>query len=142
MFLEAYDDPSATGVWLWTGDHNSDDDYGRWVEAITEAEARFRERSFVVVMVVDPGNPVAPPAVRRRVAEASTKHWSNAAFVLVSESRVVRGAFTAINWLRKPTFEHHVCATFERALEWVQRERGVERLPLERLLQAARDRVV
>ena len=115
---------SGVRCWLWTGSDNSDDDYVRWIRAISEV---VREPLATVVMVVEPGNPTPPAIWRKRIADASRQPRPDGLFIMVTISAVVRGALTAINWIRPPTFQIVVCATVTEAAVAVAERRQLPR---------------
>ena len=62
------------------------------------------------------------------------------AYVFVIESMLLRGAVTAIFWIKPPPVPHQTCASLEEALVWTFAlcERGSLRLPRETRKQVAK----
>lgn len=61
---------------------------------------------------------------RKRIAEATKCVGEGMLFALVSESTLVRGVLTAMNWIRRPLYEFSTFSTFEEAVKWVEQMRG------------------
>ncbi len=144
MFTLGYDRNFSLGVFLFSGDHNTDDDYAAYCAAIAWMKATLRDQSAALapcgICVVDPGNPPPNAHWRRVIADVSASGIPpRTRYALVSRSPIVRGAITAINWLRPPPYEVMACSTFAEAVRWMEESRGV-RLPLfDALLAEARD---
>src|SRR5579871_5828259 len=146
MFSMGYDVAFGLAAFLFSGKTNSDADYQAYIEAIEmlkEWHEDWAKGAIGVVcglLVVDAGNPVPDAKWRRRIADASADIKPPALFGLVSESRLVRGTVTAINWIRPPAYTIGIHSTFEDAVAWAERERGTK-LPLfHDLLKEARSR--
>ena len=140
MFSQAWDPVDALVVWLFSHEENSDDDYERYIRCIHEMDARGADRELpAAILVVDPGQPAPNAAWRRRIAEASATMKSKALFAVVSESAVVRGVVTAINWIRPPPYEHAVERSFDDAVAWIERRRGRALHNPRKLLAEARE---
>lgn len=139
MLTLATDEASSVAVWLFTGPHNSDEDYDRYVASLVDLRRVAAARGGGVgLLFVERANPVPNARWRRRIAEASESYPPNCLFAVVAESVVVRGTVTAINWLRPPTYDLTVVGTIPEALAWVgaRREAPVLRA-LERCLGEA-----
>lgn len=139
MFTEAVDHRRGLVVWLFSGRENSDADLEAFVRSIGEMSSRSAARPTAAVVVVDPGNPPANAAWRKRIADASATAPAGACFALVTRSVVTRGVLTAIRWIRQPPFPIATHETFEEAVAWVQKQRDVDAPLLRRLMQKARD---
>ncbi len=139
VFTYAYDIQAMACVWLMSGTTNTDDDFARYVDTIARFDAMAAGwDSAVAVMVVDKDNPRPDAVWRKRMADASTDIKCKPVFALVSQSPIIRGVLTAINWLRPPPFETAAFASLEEATQWAEQRTG-RRLPiLAQLLDRAR----
>jgi len=126
VFVSTFDLVHAIGVWLFTGPTNTDDDYRRYIEEIHRLDPKGAGRDApAAILIVDKGNPIPDARWRREIAEASaTLKTENGLFVVVSDSRLVRGAVTAINWIRPPPYEWSVHDDLNEAIRWVESKRG------------------
>jgi len=117
-------------VWYFSGKENSDDDYARYVASFAEADALGAKHPKPVgLLYVDANNPLPNAAWRKRMAEASTRLRSKPVLAFCSQSPLVRGIVTAVNWLRPPPYEFNTVSTFEEGLAWLETRRG-ESLPI------------
>jgi hypothetical protein len=117
-------------VWYFSGKENSDDDYARYVASFAEADALGAKHAKPVgLLYVEPNNPLPNAAWRKRMAEASTSLRSKPVLAFCSQSPLVRGIVTAVNWLRPPPYEFNTVSTFEEGLAWLEARRG-ESLPI------------
>lgn len=124
MMTFEVDEARASAVWLFTGKVNTDDDYARYVESLTQLRARARTLEHGTgLLFVDRENPAPNATWRRRMAEASADWPPGAVFVLISDSVVIRGIATAINWLRPATYELTTAARLEEGLRWLRDRR-------------------
>jgi hypothetical protein len=145
VFTLGYDRNFALGVFLFSGEKNTDDDFAAYCDSIEWIKATLREKPGALapcgIAVADPGNPPPNAHWRRGIAAVSATGFPRRTrYAMVSRSPLVRGVVTAINWLRPPPYEVMVCSTFAEAVRWMEELRGV-RLPLfDALLAEARDR--
>jgi len=129
-------------VGVFSGDSNTDADYARYVEWLSDLLARHRHLARpVLVQIVERGNPVPNARWRIRIAEAARAVPSDALFVLVSDSPLVRGTARAIGWLAPRAYEMRVCADIEEGLSVVEAWRGVALPELRELHDRACGRV-
>jgi hypothetical protein len=140
VFTSAFDLPYGVVVWLFSGTTNGDDDFERYIEEIKTLDSRSAGRENpAAILVVDKGNPVPDARWRRRIAEESAVLVSRKPlFAVVSDSRVVRGVVTAINWIRPPPYEWSVHERFEDAVRWVEGKKGLSLPVCVQLLAQAR----
>ena len=125
MLTITTDEGAGTAVWLFTGVENSDTDYERYVVSLGELKRMAQQLGHGAgLLVAERGNPPPNARWRQQIAEASKAYPPNCAFALVSESVLVRGVLTAINWLRPPTYDVIAVATVDEALAWVVARRG------------------
>lgn len=120
MFSASIDQERAIAVWLMSGASNTEEDYARYVESLLHVQ-RFmarRERGFGM-MVVDADNPPPNAIWRKRIADASTQFPAGCYYVLVSESVIIRGVMTALNWIRPLAITMTTKATVEEGIAWL-----------------------
>src|SRR4051812_32086536 len=106
-------------VWLFTGPTNSDDDFQRYVDSMAKFDALCAGKDGAAVLISDSGNPGPDSAWRKKIADASTTLASKPAFALVSQSALLRGVMTAINWIRPPSYPCKAVATLDEAERWL-----------------------
>jgi hypothetical protein len=138
MYSEAMDRERGLLVVIFSGKVNTEADYERYLASIKEMQrARagdqdgVRERlrgRFVLILIVDEGNPAPTAAQRKRIAEETANIGAEASFAVVTSSMLIRGVVTAINWLRPPKYGVLVTGSFSEAVQWAERRRG-EPLP-------------
>lgn len=117
-------------VWYFSGKENSDDDYARYVASFAEADALGAKHAKPVgLLYVEANNPLPNAAWRKRMAEASTSLRSKPVLAFCSQSPLVRGIVTAVNWLRPPPYEFTTVSSFEEGQAWLESRRG-ESLPI------------
>jgi hypothetical protein len=92
--------------------------------------------------VIDPGSSDPPATWRREIAEAGVEIREGTRIAVVSTSVVVRGAVTAIAWMRKPSYTLTMVATLDEAVALAEQSspgRGaLARTLMEDLLARAR----
>jgi hypothetical protein len=138
MFTYSYDEPTGVVVALMAGNHNTDDDYARYVEMVSSPVLAGPGIRRVMYLVVDRENPVPNAGWRRKIALASASYRNNPIVAMVTASPIIRGVATALNWIRPPTYEISTFADFAAAVKWAERHRG-EPLPSSaRMLDLAR----
>jgi hypothetical protein len=124
MFSFAVDRAHGNCIWLFSGESNSDDDFARYVATFTLVDAVALQHELPAgILVVDRGNPMPNAVWRKRMAEASSSLKSRPLVAFASESPLVRGVVTAINWLRPAPFEFTVTSTFDDAVRWIEQKR-------------------
>lgn len=140
MFTSAFDLAHGAAVWLFTGSHNSDEDFERYLTTIRRMADRVEGRDApAAIQVVDGGNPPPGAKWRKRIAEETENLGAGALFALVSPSPLVRGVVTAINWFRTPPYEVRTFSQFADAVAWIEERRG-RRIPaFQQLLAEARE---
>lgn len=140
VFRYSFESVTGTAVLLFTGDRNDDSDFERYLAAIDDLDAKAGGRDDALVLtVVDPGNPPPDAVWRKRIAARSRTLRTRATSILVSDSPLVRGVVTVLDWLAPKRFREQVTvATFEEALAWVARRQIGREVVLRRLLDEAR----
>lgn len=140
MFTYAYDERACAAVFFFTGQTNDDADFTRYLEAVDELDRLANGRpEAAVVTVVERGNPPPNAKWRQKIGERSNALKTRAVAVLVSESPVIRGVMTVLNWLAPKRFEASTTvSTWEEAITWIEARRGARREVLERLLGEAK----
>ncbi len=135
-------DPPAM-VLLFAGRETSDSEYegviGAWERLFRDAKGR----PAVGVVVVPVGH--AQPNVfwRRRFAEVHGKESGPVYVAVVTQSAVIRGVITAVNWLmrRRANYHSHAFDTIEAAAEKLRSVEGLRDGLLRELLTAAQDQM-
>ncbi len=140
MFTYAYDEGVGVAVFLFAGKDNTDDDFERYMASLDKLAASANGRTdAAVVTVVDRGNPPPNAKWRERIGQRSRTLRTHAVAVLVSDSPMIRGVMTVLNWIAPKRFEEQVVlATFEEAVVWIEARRGPRRSVLTVLLREAR----
>ena len=126
MFSYRFDRPNAAVVWLFSGPSNADDDFARYVESFVmlDGEAFAFGPAPAGILCVDRENPMPNATWRREIARASRTLRTRPIIAFASESPLVRGIVTAVNWIRPPPYEFSVVGTFDEAVSWVEQNRG------------------
>lgn len=125
MYRSANDEATGLCVGLFWGDHNTDDDFERYVTELLEAAelAKGADRA-AFILVARPENPPPSAMWRKRIAEATKDVGQGMLFGLVTPSTLLRGVLTAMNWMRRPLYEFETFSTFDEAVDWVEQKRG------------------
>ncbi|GEM_PF-2670218 len=139
MFTYAYDEKACIAIFLFTGKDNDDEDFVRYLAAVDELDARANGRAEAAVLtVVERGNPPPNAAWRKKIGERSRLMKSRPIAALVSESPIICGVMTVLNWIAPQRFEESVVtSTFEEAVLWVEARRGARKSVLNLLLREA-----
>ncbi|CAN5344429.1 hypothetical protein BH09MYX1_BH09MYX1_06230 [soil metagenome] len=125
MFSHEFDPELGTAIFLFSGTVNTDDDYTRYLAAVADLDrACVGRKDAVALQVIEHGNEVPNAAWRKRIADATAVIQSRPLFVLVTDSAMIRGVLTAINWIRKPTYEFAIAKTFDEAVVLASTFRG------------------
>jgi hypothetical protein len=130
MFFSALDVDAGCAVFLQLAGGDLEADFESLLQAIARAdEALWPHPSPIALQIVEADVPVPDARWRRRLAEATTTLQSvHGAYVLVTHSTAVRGAITAINWLRPPPCAYSIHASIAEAVGWAEARRG-DRIP-------------
>jgi len=140
VFAFAYEPVSGTAVFHFSGTSNDDADFERYLAAVDQLDTLAGGRAdAAVVTVVEPGNPPPNAKWRQRIAERARGLRTQAIAVLVSDSPIIRGVMTVLNWLAPRRFrEQTVTGSFEEAVEWVERRLPHRGVVLRQLLSEVR----
>ncbi|MEQ8459201.1 MAG: hypothetical protein RLO52_20560 [Sandaracinaceae bacterium] len=139
MFRGASDPVRELAVCVFSGDENTEDDYARYVDWLSQLLGRYATAEKpVMVQVVDRGNPVPNAKWRGRIADAARQVPPSALYILVSDSTIVRGTARAIGWLAPRDYEMTVCASFDEAVSTAEAWRGAPLPSLVALHEEAR----
>jgi hypothetical protein len=141
MLHLSFDFEALTMLASMSGVHLSSD-HEKVYAAIEDLDRRGREKSRPIAMVyLVARDNVAPDAHwRRRFAEQRKTFGSPHVYLsIVSQSPVIRGVLTAMNWIapqpRNMTSATH--ATFEESAAWIEHHQGTSRVALRALLNDA-----
>jgi hypothetical protein len=123
VFSQAKSVAAAIEVWI-VSSPSTDEDHEACALASGVIAGPVSHPHPTYVLIVDQG--VRPPnaAWRRRIAEASSKAAPGTIFAFVTSSPLARGAYTAINWLRAPPYQHASFESLEHAERWIEGLRG------------------
>ncbi|MFI5299561.1 MAG: hypothetical protein ACHREM_15840 [Polyangiales bacterium] len=126
MFFSAFELDAGCAVLLHVVGGDVDADFEAMLAAIAHMdEALCGHRCPIAMQIVDDDVPVPDARWRRRLADATaTLHSAHGAYLLVTPSTAVRGAVTAINWLRPPPCEFAMHTTVAQAVAWAEERRG------------------
>lgn len=98
----------------------------RLLTRLAELSPTAGEPSVFLLDIV-PGSARPPPAWRQRFADAERLgHGKRVAFAVVTDSAVLRGIRTAVNWLAPPPlgYETTALSTIEETIDWAERLRS------------------
>jgi hypothetical protein len=141
MFTEAYDSRRHALVVLYSGRKNTEQDYAEAARSIERAAADAAGVNAIAKLVIvidgEVGNPDAKQ--RKRFADAENQ-FKSLRFALVSDSKIVHGIFTVIQWLTRndANVRRSIHSDVPSALRWMQSELGEPVKYLEDLLATAR----
>jgi hypothetical protein len=143
MYASKTDEQTGLMVGIYRGD-STDEDHAAAVASIVASDANAARRSLThtCLLVVEDDVPPPPPIWRQRMAEANNQLLAEKYyFALVSAKLVVRGVFTAVNWLTRKRLGHHLAAFADvaQASAWLERDSGTTALHMRRLYEQARN---
>lgn len=147
MYLCGVDEAAGVIISVYgTGPH-SEEEYERAMRDVERVDAHVASNGGALVhFVIEERGSEQPPAKwRRRFAEQiETVNAMPYYFVFVSESALLRGAFTAVNWLRRERPGHHLHAfsSFASACAWLRESTSSDYPKLESLLAITRSAVL
>lgn len=133
------DDPAFAVSVVVHRSASSDADHARYVDRFQDFDARSREhKAPVFILLAEAGSEPPDAKWRKRIADASRNVNENSLVVFVSESTLIRGIVTAINWIRPPHYATTVVGSIHEAIEWVEKRRPGVRMIVQRLYVEAR----
>jgi hypothetical protein len=129
VYTRAYDRSRGLLFGLWSGAHNSDDDFDRAAADVLmlDREGADLPAGVVHIAETDDENPVPSQAQRKQLSRAAEAVSRSKVyyFCMVTRSPLVRGVITLLGWFA-PRQGPHVngCqADFETALAWAEKYR-------------------
>jgi hypothetical protein len=138
MFRLAFDTASVTAVGIFSGRENVDADYRAYIDSIHSLDniaTQQRHTRGVYALIIDPENPPPNAMWRRRIADSSAHLQSNPLVSVITNSIVIRGVVTAVNWIRPPLYVIKCHESIEISAEWIREQRGTDVLALMRRLE-------
>jgi hypothetical protein len=124
MFASASDDSTGTLLGVFSGAVVSDAHYARSLADMERMDklAAGRGIPFTYVCVVDSQVPRPPASWRKRFSDANFGVKSERFyFVMVTNSMLIRGVYTAVNWLtgKRDGQQYGVVGSVEEAQTWL-----------------------
>jgi hypothetical protein len=125
MYLYERDGPSGdvVGMLVAKSALNPDADHAAVIASVKEQwAAGFVDHAPALILIIDDDYPVPDATWRRRYAELRDHSpYERYRVAIVTRSSLIRGAHTAINWVRPPSrkFQTESFATFDAAAAWV-----------------------
>jgi hypothetical protein len=118
MFLGRIDEHECFSVWLFTAGPNTDQDWGRYCEALRRGNRVSIGRPDAhSLQVIDRGSEDPNASWRREIAHCLGETPAHVRAVVVSRSAVVRYTLTAIGWLRPLRFSIELVGSEAEAFE-------------------------
>lgn len=138
MYFYAEDTAAAAIVIIHRG-VSSDADQQGYVDAITAMNERYGVNGTPIFILINDVDGQPPDAKwRKRIADVTRESSPHALVAFVSESPLMRGIVTAINWIRPSPYKFTVERDVEQAIIWIERARPQVRAVVERLYGQAR----
>jgi hypothetical protein len=143
MFSACGDQQAGVLVGVYAGHVDTAEDYQACLRAIVDADAAAVRGHvpFACLLVTGTETSAPPPRWRQRMATTNSEVLSPTYyFALVSPSLVIRGVFTAVQWLTRlrEGHQHAVFPTFEAASRWIRDNAKRDYPQLESLYARAR----
>ena len=142
MYSYAMDEYSGTLVGVFSGSDMTDEHYERSLAVMNRADlvANDHQHPFIYIVVVDRDVPRPPALWRKRFSDANYRVKSaRFYFVMVTNSMLMRGVYTAVTWLtsKRDGQYYNVVGGIADAQAWL-RAHQVSCPDLERLEARAR----
>lgn len=142
MYAHASDEATGTLVGVFSGHKVADTQYEQSLVVMNRADLAAAKSGapFIYVVVVDDDVPRPPAVWRKRFSDANYGVKSERFFfVMVTTSMLMRGVYTAVNWVteKRTGHEYGVVSSIEDAERWLQ-WRGASAPELVQLEQRAR----
>ena len=138
MFRLAFDRTSLIAVGVFSGQQNTDADFGAYVNSFDQLDAIAFENPqdrAAYALIVDPDNPRPDAMWRKRIADASAHLRSNPLVSLITKSAAIRSVVTAVNWFRPPPYSIKCHESLEASAAWIAAQRGRDVLEVMRRLE-------
>ena len=145
MYREGTDDDAGVVITIYCAGSHADDEYERSIQNMHRVDGLAARRGAALVhfVIEDQGSESPSAKWRKRFAEVGeTTRARSYHFALVTSSTLIRGGFTAMQWMRGERPGHHLAAfsTFEQACAWVRQTTGASYPRLEALYAETRAR--
>ncbi len=143
MYSFRFDDTIGVMVGAYRGSFDTEDDWARCLASLDAADkgAFARGVPLVCIVAVSSESPQLPAIWRKRMADWQSSVRSPALyFALVAPNALIRGVFTAINWMTRFRSNNHLTSaapTFADAAKWVRKVTGSAYPSLETLYEEA-----
>lgn len=126
MFGRAVDKAFGVGVVVFSLPYK-EEDLERYHAMLLEGDALARsDHRPALIMISEDGYPPPSAIWRKRILEAACNFKNMPFFVLVTSSRLVALASTALAWIRPLPYERTTVTTFDDAVRWMEAKRGVK----------------
>jgi hypothetical protein len=125
MYTMAEDRDEGLVVWSFNGVLSQDEWKAHFddIRALKSWSPTLSKRVAVILVLDDTDRPT--PLQRQTIADLTDSPSYNPYLALVSGNPLVRGALTAIRWLRpNPYYEESTHASVQSALRWLEGKRG------------------
>jgi hypothetical protein len=138
------DDAFGAMVGVFSGTSNTEADWVRCIESLELADETALRMGvpLVCVLVADPETPRPPAVWRKRMAVGQESIRAPVYyFAFVAPNALIRGVYTAINWMAKKGPSGHksvAVPTFANAASWVRKNAAKAYPTLEALHDEAR----
>jgi hypothetical protein len=141
MFVEVYDDTTASVVWLFAGTTNAADDHERWLASMQRLDAACSERRGAALLIIEHGNPPPSSSVRERLPAIARAGRTTSPLAVVTSSSVARGIIAGLDFAGVVRFPLKGFAGVDDAIAWLGRNNpACDRDLLRELVDEARER--
>jgi hypothetical protein len=143
MYAKAYSANPAMLVLTFAGTSTTSADYEEIVQSIEQLHRDASGRLAVAVIVVPKGHAAPNAHWRSRFADANRNRSGRYLLALVTESPLIRGVFTAVNWLMadKRNYHGYAVASFDEAITTFEKLEGKRLDRLRELFAEAQGRL-
>jgi hypothetical protein len=121
MFIEVYDDTTASVVWLFAGTTNTVDDHERWLSSMLRLDASSNGRPGAALLLIDEGNPPPSSSVRERLPGIARSVRNTSPLAVVTSSSVARGIIAGLDFTGVVRFPLKGFASVDDAIGWLGR---------------------
>ncbi len=126
MYQDRFDDSEWTHACRFSVGGDSDEDYALHLRTMKEVAslAEASKKRLAIVICQEPGFPAPDSSWRKKVAEmTASPSFRPVHCAIVTSNPLVRGAVTALNWLRKREYSEAIFGDIESALAWLEASR-------------------